>query len=80
MHRQASDAQRGRNIETVDAQEGGEHERQEMDCASRRLGGRLGLDFSAVPGEEHGLQRRLCPQQERLREKEKIIVCRKSTC
>ena len=66
MHRQGSDAHRGRNIETVDAQGGEEHERQEMDCASRRLGGRLGLDFSAVAGEENGLRRRLCPQQERV--------------
>ena len=26
----------------------------------------MGLDFSAVLGEEHGLRRRLCPQQERV--------------
>ena len=43
MHRQAGDAQRGRIFETVDAQGGGEHERQEKDWESRRLG--VGLGF-----------------------------------
>ena len=80
MHRQAGDAQRGRIFETVDAQGGVEHERQEKDWESRRLGGRLGLDSFAEPGEEHGRRRRRCPLRERLREKDKIIVCRKSAC
>ena len=42
MHRQAGDAQRGRIFETVNAQGGGEHERQEKDLESRKLGGGLG--------------------------------------
>ena len=80
MHSQAGDAQRGRIFETVDAQEGGEHERQEKDWESRRLGGGLGFGFFAGPGDEHGRRRRRSPLRERLREKEKIVVCRKRTC
>ena len=38
MRCQAGDAQRGRIIETADAQVGGEHKRLEKDWASRRLG------------------------------------------
>ena len=72
MHRQAGDAQRGRTFQTV-AQESGEQK-------SRRLTGGLGFGFFAGPWEEHGRRRRRCPLRERLREEEKIIVCRKSTC
>ena len=71
MRRQAGGAQRGRTFQTV-AQEGGEQE-------SRRLGGGLGFGFFAGPGKEHGRRRRRCPLRECLREKEKIIACRKST-
>ena len=39
MHRQVGDAQRGRIFETVDAQGRGEHESQEKDWETRRLGG-----------------------------------------
>ena len=42
MHRQAGDAQRGRIFEAVDSQGGGEHESQERDWESSRLGGGLG--------------------------------------
>ena len=73
MHRRAGDAQRARTFQTV-AQEGGEQE------STRRLGGGLGYGFFAGPGEEHGRRRRRCPLRERPREKEKIIVWRKSTC
>ena len=38
MHRPAGDAQRGRILETVDAQEGGEHERQESDWKREGVG------------------------------------------
>ena len=76
MHRQAGDAQRGRIFQTVDAQEVGEHENWE----SRRLGGGLRFGFFAGPGEEHGQRGRRCPLRERLREKAKIIACRKRTC
>ena len=72
VHLQAGDAQRGRKFQTV-AQEGGEQE-------SRRLGGGLGFDFFVGPGEEHGRRRRCCPLRESLREKEKTIACRRSTC
>ena len=79
MHRQAGDAQRGRIFQTV-AQEGGDRgKRRDDDWESRRLGG-LGFGFFAGPGEEHGRRRRRCPLRERLREKDKIVVCRKSTC
>ena len=63
------------------AQEGGDRGKmQEKDWESRRLGGGLGFGFFAGPGEEHGRRRRRCPLRERLREKEKIVLCRKSTC
>ena len=80
MHRQAGDARRGRIFQTV-AQEGGDRgKRWEKDWESRRLSGGLGFGFFAGPGEEHGRRRRRYPLRERLREKEKIIVWRKSTC
>ena len=72
IHCQAGNAQRARTFQTL-AQEGGEQ------VSTRRLGG-LGFGFFARPGEEHGRRRRRCPLRERLREREKIIVWRKSTC
>ena len=50
----------------------------EKDWESRRLSSGLGFRFFAGPGEEHGRRRRRRPL--RLREKEKIITYRKSTC
>ena len=55
------------------AQEGGEQK-------SRRLGGGLRFGFFLGPGEEHGRRTRRCPLRERLREKEKTIARRNSTC
>lgn len=63
-----------RTFEAVDPQGGGEHEKQERDWGSRRLGGGLVVGFFAGPGEERGRCRRRRLLRERLREKKKIIA------
>ena len=80
MHRQAGDAQRWRKFQTV-AQEGGERgERQGKNWERKRLRGGSCFGFIAGPGEEHRRRKRRCLLRKRLRVKDKIIFCRKSTC
>ena len=69
MHGQAGDAQRGRIFETVDAQEGGEHERQESNWKREGIG--TGWSFSIFGGWGHETpgRRITCPRRTRVREK-----------